>query len=184
MADEEMKKEGADAEAVTLESLAAKVDGLLEFVSKLKPLEQAEHGAALDADGEEEAAEDAEEEVEAEAADKCGMDSAKQIKLLQAKIKKLEKSNVVSFDSKKMFEEISERDALAKNLSHHIGTFDSAKMTLAEVARYGVKKLGIPCADGSEAAVLSGFLHSRTVGKVVSAADSAQSSELDAYLTR
>jgi len=184
MADEEMKKEGADAEAVTLESLAAKVDALVAFVDKLKPLEKEEHGAALDADEEEETAEDAEAEVEAEAADKCGMDSAKQIKLLQAKIKKLEKSNAVSFDSKTLLKEISQRDQLAAKLSHHIGTFDSAEMTLADVAKYGVKKLGIVCADGSEAAVLSGFLHGRTASKVVAAADSAQSSELDAYLTR
>lgn len=183
MADEDMKKEGADAEAVTLESLAAKVDALASFIEKLKPLEKEEHGAALDADGEETEAEDA-DEAEETAEDKCGMDSAKQIKILQAKIKKLEKSNVVSMDSKKLFEEISERDQLAAKLSHHIGTFDSAKMTLADVAKYGVKKLGIQCADGSEAAVLSGFLHGRTASKTVVAADSAHASEIDAYLSR
>lgn len=192
MPDPIKKEEGAADDAVTLESLAAQVKEVMAFISKLKPIEEKEHGAALDDDGEEVAADKAkavgdDDVAEDDACDddkKGTMDSAKEIKLLQAKIAKLEKSNVVSFDSKTLLKEISQRDQLAQKLSHHIGTFDSAEMTLADVAKYGVKKLGIVCADGSEAAVLAGFLHGRSAQKIVAAADSAHSSEVDAFLAR
>ena len=54
--------------------------------------------------------------------------------------------------------QVARRDKLAKQLSAHIGTFDHSEMTEAEVAAYGVKKLGIHAAAGQEAATLTGFL--------------------------
>jgi hypothetical protein len=54
--------------------------------------------------------------------------------------------------------QVVRRDKLARELSAHIGTFDHSEMTEAEVAAYGVKKLGIKAAAGQEAAVLSGYL--------------------------
>jgi hypothetical protein len=54
--------------------------------------------------------------------------------------------------------EIKRRDALAKQLSAHVGTFDHSDMTEAEVAAYGASKLGIKAAAGQEAAVLQGYL--------------------------
>lgn len=50
------------------------------------------------------------------------------------------------------------RDRMASALSKHIGTFDHAEMTEAEVAAYGVKKLGLSVAAGQEAAALAGYL--------------------------
>ena len=48
-------------------------------------------------------------------------------------------------------------------------------MTLTDVAKYGVQKLGIACDSGEELAILKGYLHSRTTGAnfTVTAQDSA-----------
>lgn len=59
---------------------------------------------------------------------------------------------------KSLFVEISHRDQLAKKLSPHIGVFDHAEMSLAEVAKYGVKKLGLNCKSGHEISILDGYL--------------------------
>lgn len=56
---------------------------------------------------------------------------------------------------------LSQRDALAAKLSKHVGTFDHARMTLADVVGYGCEKLGIEAPKGQEAAALSGFLQAR-----------------------
>jgi len=197
------KKEGED-EAVTLESLAAQLKALAEIVAKLKPAE-----AVVDEDdttkkpevkaGDEEevvseedkmaadkAAADA-EEAEVKKAVEAG-DSAAVIKLLRAKkpvVKAPEKTNVVALDSATIMREIAQRDVLAQKLSVHIGTFDSAAMTLSEVAKYGVKKLGIVCGKDQEAAVLTGFLAAKGVSKPVIANDSVDASdEVSAYLAR
>jgi hypothetical protein len=75
--------------------------------------------------------------------------------------------------TKTLLADIAAKNALAEKLSHHIGTFDHADKTLDEVAKYGVEKLAIPCTAGNEHAVLTGFLHNRTVSSVGYAADSA-----------
>lgn len=54
--------------------------------------------------------------------------------------------------------EVSARNALANDLSTHIGTFDHANMTLNEVAKYGVDKLEITCKPGEERLLLTGYL--------------------------
>lgn len=47
---------------------------------------------------------------------------------------------------------------LGAQLSKVVGTFDYSEMSELEVAQYGVKKLDITCAKGSELASLSGYL--------------------------
>lgn len=42
-----------------------------------------------------------------------------------------------------VYADIADRDALAKRLSKHIGTFDHSRMTSAEVGVYGAQKLGM-----------------------------------------
>lgn len=56
---------------------------------------------------------------------------------------------------------IADRDALASKLSGFVGTFDHARMTVADVAKYGVEKLKIPCAAGQERVALDAYLHGR-----------------------
>lgn len=88
-----------------------------------------------------------------------GMDA--KLKALEAEIDALKARKTPTVDSKVVMQDIQARDKLAADLSHHIGAFDHATMTAAEVAKYGVTKLGIPCADGAEQAVLAGYLHGR-----------------------
>lgn len=87
-----------------------------------------------------------------------------------------------------MFEAVAQRDALYQRVSRVVGTFDHAAMTHDKVAKYGVKKLGIKCADGHEVTALDAYLlgtekataSAVTVKKV---GDSVVSSdELEAYL--
>lgn len=77
--------------------------------------------------------------------------------------------------------EIKRRDALAKQLAAHIGTFDHSDMTEAEVAAYGAGKLGIKTTAGQEAAVLQGYLMAASktaaapAAKTATAMDSSKS---------
>lgn len=57
---------------------------------------------------------------------------------------------------------IADRDALASRLSQFVGTFDSARMTVADVAKYGVQKLGIKCPAGAERIALDSWMQGRT----------------------
>lgn len=167
MPDETVEKV-ADAGELTLESLAAKVDAIAEFVAKLKPLEEVEHGAALDADPVAAAATtDACTDTTDADEPKTGLDS--------------------KLDMKDIMAAIANRDSLANELSRHVGAFPFSTMTLDEVGRYGVKKVGITCDSGSEVAALRGYLHGKSAVAATQktfAQDAAQtSSQIDAYLS-
>lgn len=95
---------------------------------------------------------------------------------LDAANKKLEvMADQMSSMDARLVSGIADRDTLAVKLSEFVGTFDSASMTAAQVADYGIKKLGIPCAKGSERIALDAWLHGRTPErhKVAVAQDSA-----------
>jgi 8-oxo-dGTP pyrophosphatase MutT (NUDIX family) len=82
---------------------------------------------------------------------------------------------------------IAQRDALAKQISAHVGTFDHAEMTLDGVVRYGCDKLGIKADKGHEAAALSGFLQAKpaaTPAATVAGMDSAASSGKGNFVTK
>ncbi|ENU3061687.1 DUF2213 domain-containing protein [Escherichia coli] len=120
--------------------------------------------------------------------EKAAQDAA--IKKLRAEIRST-RSAMDGFKKdgmKMLMGQIARRDTLAEQLSHHIGAFDHREKTLDEVAKYGVKKLGINCADGMEEAVLLGYLHARPVNyggsddTTYSAADAADSDEITKYL--
>ena len=85
---------------------------------------------------------------------------------------------------KTIMREISRRDTLASKLSNHIGTFDHSQKTVAEVAKYGVKKLGLNCKVGHEESVLSGYLAASKGNRpVIAAQDSGhKSTGIDAYI--
>jgi hypothetical protein len=93
-------------------------------------------------------------------------------------------------DAKALLAEVAAREALAGKLSGFVGAFDAAQMTTAEVAKYGVDKLGIPgVAAGQEIAAVNAYLHGRTPANrsSVFALDSASrksgKSPVAAYLT-
>ena len=66
-------------------------------------------------------------------------------------IAKEEKQNEIESYRKKM--------ALFDDLSSHVGTFDHADMNLNQMAKYGVKKLGLECEEGVEVPVLRTYLN-------------------------
>jgi hypothetical protein len=113
-------------------------------------------------------------------------DSEKAAKEGDAKDEDNSKEDAKGMDSamKKVLREISVRDKLAAQLSHHIGVFDHKEKTTAEVARYGVKKLGLQCKRGQEEAVLHGYLAgARPSSIAASAQDSKRSyTQIDAYI--
>lgn len=89
-----------------------------------------------------------------------------------------------------MFAAVAQRDALYQRVSRVVGTFDHAAMTHDKVAKYGVKKLGIKCADGHEVTALDAYLLGTEKATAQAAAVTTKkvgdsvvsSSELDAYL--
>lgn len=143
----------ADAEpgaetGASLEDLAEQVAALTKglgdvvaFMTKLKPLEEQEHGS-LD-----KAAKDEE---------KPAMDAAE----LTALKKEVAALKTGAF--KAVMSEVSKRDALAQKMRPIVGAFDHAEMTLQEVAAYGVKKLKLPAKAGHEVTAMESYLHAKT----------------------
>lgn len=81
-----------------------------------------------------------------------------------------------------VLKQLRERDQLAKSLSDHVGVFDAADMTHAQVAAYGIEKLGIKdtIPAGHEALYLGAYLsalptpsEARARGRVADVTDSA-----------
>lgn len=144
--------------------------------------EEAKKKAAEDAEAEEEAKKKAAEDAEAEEKEKKekeAMDSA--LKSVTAELSSLKKSTL-----KSVLSEVSRRDALATQLSQHIGTFDHADKTLDEVTRYGIEKLGLDCPAGHEETALNAFFAAKKQSSVGFALDSKpkRSGEIDAYLNK
>lgn len=189
--------ESVDLAAVVkqLEAIAPQVQQLMSFMAKLKPMEEAEHGQVLDtgtaaaaAGGEAgagggAAAAAAEPKAEDDEAGAAGMDAA--IKDLQTKFQSAMDTiaDLKANGVKAAMGEIAKRDALAAKVAQHVGTFDHASMTTAEVAKYGCDKLSITCDSGAELATLQGYLAAAKPATTAVALDHApRSSELDAYL--
>lgn len=64
-------------------------------------------------------------------------------------------------DEAAFLKRFAQRDALARQISAHVGTFDHAEMTLDAVVAYGCDKLGIKADKGQESAALSGYLQAK-----------------------
>jgi hypothetical protein len=122
---EEEKKVEDQGEALTLETLAAKLDALASVIEKLKPMEEKEHGVSLDEEVKEEP-KAMDEEVKAPEAKAEGMD--------MAEVKK------------SVMKEIAAKGNLYDKLSPIVGAFDHAEMSLDEMAAYGAKKLNLSVA--------------------------------------
>lgn len=97
------------------------------------------------------------------------------------KEKKEKKDDKPAMDEAEIFKsvvaKVARRDKLAARLSAHVGTFDHSEMTEADVAAYGIEKLGLTAAKGSEASVLEGWLQG---AKAPSAARTTASHAQDA----
>lgn len=85
------------------------------------------------------------------------MDAAlKQVATLQKRI-----DDMTANGERAVLSQIAKRDALAKQLSAHVGTFDHAEKTYDDVVEYGCEKLSIKAEAGHKAAALAGFLQAR-----------------------
>jgi len=82
--------------------------------------------------------------------------------------------------TRKVMADIAKRDDLARRLSVHVGVFDHAEKTLAEVVAYGCEKLGLR----NSADLLEGYLSAKPAeAKPAVAQDTAAPQYfLDAYL--
>lgn len=156
--DEEKKPE--DAEAFTEEEKDAVEEVVSETEAAVEAVEEAAETVGLAAEAilevQEalEAVEEAAEEVEAAPT----ADSMAKLRKAIGAVK-TRKTKKVALDTGEVIRQIAARDKLAKRLVPHIGTFDVSSMISArDVAKYGVRKLGIKASDGMEAAVLEGYL--------------------------
>lgn len=174
--DAEAKDEGEGG--MTLQSLSEKIDMLADAIAKLQGMEMKENAQDVepkDFVGKADVT-DADE-------DKEKKDEDKEKKAEDADEEKKDDEKKEGMDTKALIREISQRDALASKLSQHVGTFDHAEMTLAEVASYGVKKLGLTCKAGHETSVLDGYLAGAKVQTPVNTADEKPvCSSIEAYL--
>ena len=78
-----------------------------------------------------------------------------------------------------------ERDSLAGRLSRVVGSFDASAMdTAGDVAKYGIKQLGIACDDGNELVALDAYLQASPAQQIPvhTATDSEDSDGVDAYI--
>lgn len=150
------------------EMKAALAEALAPVIARLEKLEtkapaEDEEKAAKQKTADEAAAAAAKEKpaADAEGDDKPmtaadGAEILKQLKVAQDTVADLTKNGEKAFLVK-----AAARDALAEQLSHHIGAFDAKEKTLDEVAAYGCDKLELKPEKGTELATLKGFLHNR-----------------------
>lgn len=144
-------KAAADKQAADSANIAEAIAGLTKRLDAMDTAIK-EIKAAADAKPADEGKED-----EEAAEDKKAMDA------MDSKVKELSDAldGIKKDGIKALVKEVAARDELASKLAPHIGTFDHAEMTLAEVAAYGVEKLGLKADKGSERIALDGFLHNR-----------------------
>lgn len=87
-----------------------------------------------------------------------------------------------------ILQDMAKRDALASRLSNEIGTFQYAAMDCAQVAAYGVKKLGLKCKKGQEQVALDAyFVGKRSVKPMNVSSDSKfilKDAQLSAYINK
>lgn len=105
---------------------------------------------------------------------KEAMDSAAINSLLDARLGDVRKTMV-----KSIMADVSARDALARKLTPHVGTFAFDSMDVNEVATYGAKKLGITAPAGHEAVAIDAYLAglNTAANKVTYAMDSKPKSD-------
>ena len=174
MTDKSQEKSTKTLDEVSSE-VATIVEALKTLTEQVAKLSQAEAAEEPVLDAEKTAV--AEKEAVEDKAKVEGMDAA--LKTMATELETLKKSGI-----KSMLAEISARDALASKISSHVGAFDHADKTLAEVAAYGVEKLGIQCEKGQERAALDGFLHNREVNKTGFSFDAANATGKNPTLTK
>lgn len=176
--------------SMTLEQASA---ALKELIPLVKAMMGALTGAAAEPDGDEPVVD---EDPDADPNPDSGDQPDADLVAMDAKIKTQDAALKKAMDQieelkkgafKAVMSEVSKRDKLAERLSHHIGTFDHADMSLAEVAKYGVEKLELQnVQDGHEVTAIDAYLAAKPNNTTQSVTmDSApRSNVIDGYLAQ
>ena len=152
--------------------LKAAMDTIEEMKEK-KAADEAEEAEKKKAEDEAEAEKKAEDEAAmAGEGEKNGMDAA-----LRAEFEEFKKNGL-----KAMVGEVAARDDLAKRVSAHIGVFDHADKTLAEVVKYAADKLGVAAEKSAVEAFLKGRVTDTSSFALDNAAVASGSGLFDKYL--
>ena len=172
--DEELKK-ALEAMAAKIAELEAKIDGAAAKVGdeETPPAPEVKAEEVVKDEDEPPAEEVEDEETPPASEEAKAMDSlTKTVKALAKKVDAL--ASRPAMDEKTVMEVTAKKAALVDRLKPHVGVFDHSAMTLNDVAKYGVQKLGIKTPAGSEAIALDAYLQARPVAIVhTTAADSA-----------
>ena len=151
--DEDKKKEAADKaakDAAEEKEKAEKAEAADKAAKDEWEKKEKEEKEAADKKAKDESEKEEEEK-------KKGMDAMDaQIKSLTAQVEDLKSGGV-----KALLGEIAQRDMLASQISKFVGAFDCADKTLAEVAKYGVEKLGLKVPAGQEQTALDAYFVGR-----------------------
>jgi hypothetical protein len=163
-------------------TLADVMTVLKELMAAIKPKEEMEMDK-------EPAGDPKPDEAPAADAEKPAMDaekpSADQYAAMDAALKKLAGIKPVDEVALKraIVKDAADKHALVDRLKPHVGVFDHAAMTHADVAAYGVEKLGLTAPKGSEAVALDMYLRGvETRATPAVATDSKPGGAVAAYL--
>lgn len=146
-----------------LAAMSARLDAV-EAKTKEPEVEDPVADAEVELTDEEKAAKDAEVEAAADADTEekpATMDAAlKTIAKLTGRLKAVESRPAM--DERAVISAMDQRTSLVSRLTKHVGTFDHAGMTTADIAAYGIKKLEIKgVAKGQEAVALDAYLQAK-----------------------
>lgn len=187
--EEKMKKECADKAAKDAEEKAK------EEAKKAEDEKSEEKAEDMEEESKEKKAEDKkskdeeEEKEESKEEKKEGMDAAEIKRMIQATVTSALKTAMDSqpkVTHKSLLSEVARSKTLAAELSKHVGTFDHSDMTLQEVTKYGIEKLGLTCPAGHEETALNAYFAAKKLSTVGLALDSKKkkSGAIDAFLNQ
>jgi hypothetical protein len=190
------KKDDKAQDEVTLESLAKAIGEiaamLKSVVKKDEPAVEADADKATEKkEGDEDKAaekKEGDEEVDLKKGEEGNNSNAEALSKVVDSVEKLAKkfNNHVATVSQQVAQDMADKAVLVEKLSEAVGTFDSKAMTTAQVAEYGVKKLGLDCAKGHEVAAIKGYLAAHKKAATSSKASDSKavpSKGVSAYIT-
>lgn len=161
-----------------LASIKAALESLAPLLAQVEEIKASLAGAAMKKEEEAPAEMSDEQKAEKAKADAAMLDAqaSEQLAAMDARLKATEASLAKVTDSadiKTVLAHVQKRDALVAKVTPFIGVFDSALMTVSDVAKYAADKLELNAPAGAEEATLHGYLHGRAPSVTTVATDSA-----------
>lgn len=166
---EQAKEDKGEAKGMTLEEAHAHLQTIMPIIEKMKALVGGE-GDPPEAVGD--AAKDADEEKKDEKEEAKDEDEAKKDGD-EAKDAKEGSGMDAAAIARTVEHRLAEKAALYGALSAHVGAFDHAEMDVADMANYGLKKLGIEAPKEGRALFLKAYLQGKGAPQAASAMDAS-----------